>query len=110
MKTHLFFISFFICSCTYDELTECEVQSPSFETCVLPIIQDNCISCHSYGGNSETSLYLTSHNDIVNAIEDYNLLERINLQDGAVMPPTGKMSLSNLEIIDRWVNSGKQNN
>ncbi len=95
-------------SCTYDTISNCEVDNPSFETCITPIIENNCVACHSYGGSS--SLHLNGYDDVVNAIDNYGLLIRIHADDGTVMPPSGKLSTSDLDIIERWFNAGKENN
>ena len=49
------FLLLLLSSCTYNELpiseiTICETNSPSFSDCVLPIIEENCMSCHSENG------------------------------------------------------------
>ena len=109
MKKYYLLLLSFLFSCTYETVSECEVDSPSFDICIDPIIENNCFSCHSYGGSS-SSLHLYGYDDVINAIDNHNLLIRINADDGSVMPPSGKLSNADIDIINNWVNSGKQNN
>ena len=72
MKKYILFISIVFSSCTYDKIVPipiCESDSPSFSECIFPIIEDNCKNCHSYGGEGQ-SLYLTTYDEVVNAIDE----------------------------------------
>ena len=109
MKNLSFFLLFLLSSCTYNELpiseiTICETDSPSFSDCVLPIIEDNCMSCHSENGGQ--SPILTSFPDIILAVANDDLLARIKND----MPPTNLMNSSDILIIENWINEGAQNN
>ena len=108
MKNLSFFLLFLLSSCTYNELpiseiTICETNSPSFSDCVLPIIEDNCVSCHSENG--EQLPFLTSFPEIL-AVGNDDLLARINND----MPPTNLMNSSDILIIENWIDEGTQNN
>ena len=109
MKNLSFFLLFLLCSCTYNELpiseiTICETNSPSFSDCVLPIIEDNCMSCHSENGGQ--SPILTSFQEIMLAVSNDDLLSRIKND----MPPTNLMNYSDILIIENWIDEGAQNN
>ncbi len=109
MKNLSFFLLFLLSSCTYNELpvseiTICETNSPSFSDCVLPIIEDNCVSCHSENGGQ--SLFLTSFTEIMLAVENDDLLGRIKSD----MPPSNLMNASDILIIENWIDEGTQNN
>ena len=109
MKNLSFLILFLLSSCTYNELpiselTICETNSPSFSDCVLPIIEENCISCHSENGGQ--SPFLTSSSEIILAVENDDLLSRIKYD----MPPTNLMNTSDILIIENWIDEGAQNN
>ena len=95
-------------ACTYDEPDLCSDQDPSFAECVIPIIQDNCVSCHSYGG-SAGFLDLSSYESIRNSVIDGNLIDRINSTENP-MPPSGKMSELTISIIKKWEENGAPNN
>ena len=107
MKNLSFFLLFLLSSCTYNELpiseiTICETNFASFSDCVLPIIEDNCVSCHSENGGQ--SPFLTSFPEIL--AENDDLLARINND----MPPTNLMNYSDILIIEKWIDEGAQNN
>lgn len=109
MKNLSFFLLLLLYSCTYNEvpiseITICETNTPSFSDCVLPIIEDNCMSCHSENG--EQSLYLTSFTEIMLAVENNDLLVRIKSD----MPPSNLMNASDILIIENWIDEGAQNN
>jgi len=109
MKNLSFFLLFLLSSCTYNELpiseiTICETNSPSFSDCVLPIIEDNCMSCHSENGGQLP--ILTSFPEIILAVANDDLLARIKND----MPPTNLMNSSDILIIENWIDEGAQNN
>ena len=109
MKNLSFLLLFLLSSCTYNELpiseiTICETNSPSFSDCVLPIIEDNCMSCHSENGGQ--SPILTSFPEIILSVANDDLLARIKND----MPPTNLMNSSDIFIIENWIDEGTQNN
>jgi len=109
MKNLSFLLLFLLSSCTYNELpiseiTICETNSSSFSDCVLPIVEDNCVSCHSENGGQ--SPFLTSFPEIKLAVDNDDLLARINDN----MPPGNLMNSSDIFIIENWIDEGTQNN
>ena len=106
----LFFL--FTFSCTYNELiTGCTdstaynynadatidnglcildlcLSEPSFLECVKPIIDNNCVSCHSYGGDADF-LILTEYTFIIEAQNNgYDIVNSIKTsmpKDGLIM-------------------------
>ena len=108
MKYLSFLLLLILTSCTYNELpiseiTICETNSPSFLDCVLPIIDDNCVSCHSENGGQSL---LTSFSEIILAVENDDLLGRIKSD----MPPGNLMKASDILIIENWIDEGAQDN
>ena len=125
----ILFILLIISSCTYNELTVGCTDSvasnydpnatidnglcildlcflePSFLECVKPIIDNNCISCHSYGGEAGF-LPLVDYSLIISAHNDYNIINSINTS----MPKEGLMPVENINIIERWFENGSPNN
>lgn len=99
-------------SCYYDNeaeqygVTTCDTVAVSYSQDILPIITANCISCHTPGGQQESSPF-TSYEQI----RDYSaaMVERVN-GIGGVMPPSGAMSECNQNKIEAWVNAGALNN
>jgi hypothetical protein len=78
---------------------------PSFSECVKPIIDNNCVSCHSYGGDAGF-LILTDYDLIMAAHDQYNLVNIIN----TTMPKAGLMPEDNISIIEKWFENGASNN
>lgn len=72
---------------------------------VQPIIQSNCLSCHSNPPQNDAPMHLTTYNAVKQAVEDRGLLNRINNSDNP-MPPTGLMSQANRDIIEKWEEDG----
>ena len=128
LKFIFVFILLFISSCTYNELilgctdptaynynpdTTIEdndlcildlcLSEPSFIECVLPIIQQNCVSCHSYGGDADF-LLLTNYDLILEADNTYGIV--INTS----MPKEALMSKENINVIEKWFENNAPNN
>ncbi len=81
------------------------LSDPSFSECVKPIIENNCVSCHSYGGDAGF-LLLTDYDLIKLACEQNNLLNSIK----TTMPKSGLMPAENINIIEKWFLNGAPNN
>ena len=84
----------------------------------LPVLQDNCMRCHGGEDKIKGGLNLTTREglfaggdggeviDLENPAESF-LLEMISYKDADhEMPPKGKMSPKNIEILTRWVEAG----
>jgi hypothetical protein len=78
---------------------------PSFSECVKPIIDNNCVLCHSYGGDAGF-LILTDYALIKAADIQYNLVNIIK----TTMPKSGVMPEDNINIIEKWFENGAPNN
>jgi mono/diheme cytochrome c family protein len=89
--------------------------TPLFATDVLPIFQAKCVVCHgSLGGwtaSSYTGVMTTgTHGPVVNPGDASNSLLVQKLQGtqvtGSVMPPSGKLSDAEIQVIIDWINAG----
>ena len=107
------FLFVILSSCTYNELTPipiCESDTPSFYTCVKPIIDNHCLACHSDASpNGDLSDYDAIRFYLING----DLLDRIQREEGAVgFMPLGDNKLDNLQIetLIKWKNNGAPNN
>lgn len=78
---------------------------------VKPIIDANCVSCHSSGG-SASFRPLTTFAQVKAAIENAGLLGRIQLQSGqqGLMPQGGRMAQANIDLIVKWNTDGLKEN
>lgn len=79
---------------------------------VKPIMSANCISCHNSNANAIAPFPLETYDEVRDKTENGNLLTRIQLPEGAplIMPPSGKMSQTNIDIILKWKNQGYKEN
>ncbi|WP_369998773.1 hypothetical protein [Winogradskyella sp.] len=100
-------------SCSYnseDDLTE-EVLIENFvtyESDIKPIIDNNCISCHSNPPINGAPMALTTYDDVKNAVENRGLIERISSTDtGFLMPFGGPRLPQNLiDLVIQWEEEG----
>jgi uncharacterized membrane protein len=120
---HLAFVAFvlllgmfmtFQSACYYDneqELygsTTCDTTAVKYSTKIKPMIQDNCISCHSSSG-SQPGFPMDTYDQVKAYALNGKLVLRTN--DTLVpMPQTGLMSDCNRLTIKAWVNAGAPNN
>jgi cytochrome c len=97
-----------------------EPSGPSFATDVMPIFENHCTACH--GSNSPAGSWDASSYDSIMEIGNPNpviipgdttnsvLVQRISGASGSIMPPSGMLSASEIQIIKDWINAGALNN
>jgi hypothetical protein len=99
-------------ACYYDNEVEqygvsaCDTTAISFSQDILPIINGNCISCHTPGGQQESSPF-TNHSEI--KTYGAGMVERVN-GVGGIMPPDGSIPSCDKLKIEAWVKAGAPNN
>ena len=94
-----------IASCTYNEITPicepdiCEPDEQIFSDLVQPIIESNCIVCHTES-NSRPAV-LETYDGVIDALNNHSLRDKIL---SLKMPPYGAppMSESDINIIKNW--------
>ena len=89
----------------------CDSTIFTFSGAVWPTIQGHCTGCHS--GSSPAGnppLDLSTHSNIVSAVNNQNLYGRITGTSGVIMPPGNKMSDCKIKQINDWINNGMLNN
>ena len=102
MIRFIFLFSLFIfTSCTWNELPEvvCVPDEQVYFELVQPIIENNCISCHSTTANMPA--ILGSYDGVTDALRNYSLKEEVI---NRTMPPYGlpPLSESEINIIQKW--------
>ena len=102
MKRIIFLFGLLILtSCTYNEITPiCEPDEQIFSDLVQPIIESNCIQCHSESGSRpETPLEI--YEGVIDALNNHSLRDKVS---SLQMPPYGAppMSESDINIIKNW--------
>ena len=80
----------------------------AFAADILPIIQSNCIGCHS-GNPPQAGLVLVSYSDIQAAVTSNGLLDRIN-DPVNPMPPNNQLNDCLKNQIQSWVDADMPNN
>jgi uncharacterized membrane protein len=109
LKTILILICLiFIVSCnssTYNE-TSVDVTIPTYTKNIEPIIKENCTSCHN--SNIQTPS-LTTYTEVKNAASKSKFLCVIQATNCITMPPSGKMSQTNINLISLWISKGYAN-
>ncbi|MBT3612504.1 MAG: hypothetical protein HN522_06155 [Flavobacteriales bacterium] len=101
MTRFLFFSLFLFSSCTWNELPKiiCVPDEQVYFELIQPIIENNCISCHSTAANMPA--VLVSYDGIVEALRNYSLKEEVI---NRTMPPplSPPLSESEINIIQKW--------
>jgi hypothetical protein len=116
MKKNILIILFacaaFFVSCTprtYEEISETETNTiPTYTTNVGPVIQANCVGCHSAGGQFPT---LQTYEQVKDATQNGDLICRIDQTQscGNVMPRSGSMPRQTIDMIILWQKEGYKN-
>ena len=104
MKRVLFLFGLLILtSCTYNEITPiCEPDEQIFSDLVQPIIESNCMGCHSASNNRPA--ILGTYDGVIDALNNYSLIDRVV---SGSMPPYGSpeallMSAEDINTIKEW--------
>lgn len=94
---------------TYEDIQDDTVivGNVTYDAHVKTIIDNNCISCHADGG-SASFRPLTTYSEVKDAVENTDLLDRIQRQNGedGLMPQTGRMAQSKIDVILQWNTDG----
>ena len=98
-----------ITSCTYNELSICETDNPSFTDCVEPIFEKNCIGCH-FQDNLDEIMPLSNFQEIQDNVINGTVIESIKREVG-FMPKNGeRLTVEEILIIENWKENGAPNN
>ena len=109
MRIFLILSILVITSCTYNELSICETDNPSFIHCVEPIFEKNCIGCH-FQNNSNGIMPLTNFQEIQDNVINGTVIESIKREVG-FMPKNGeRLTVEEILIIENWKENGAPNN
>ncbi len=109
----------FLSACFYDEglpdeISPDEVVSFAFD--IQPILTTNCASCHPLVASSPDLTEGNSYSSITNGIyivandTDASILYQRLIGNPSIMPPSGSLPSSEIELIKVWIEQGALNN
>jgi hypothetical protein len=106
-----------ITSCTYDSREEiesmvlCDTTNVTLSLTIRPILNNNCIVCHS-GASPAGGLDYENYNDLFAVASDGRLVGAINHLPGFEPMPrfAPKLPACDIMKIEKWVNDGALNN
>lgn len=89
----------------------CDTVDMHYSADILPILQNNCYSCHG-NGNLEGGISLDGYNNVKQKVDANLLINVITHAPGYPPMPNGLPQLPTCEIdkIKAWVNRGAPNN
>ncbi len=108
--TILLFVLFLISSCVNDSESDLTVPAPvvvKYNTDVRPIIQANCIECHTDPPQNGAPMPLLTYENVRDAVKTRGLIDRISSTDPSFSMPFGRDRLpqSKIDLIIAWKNS-----
>lgn len=80
----------------------------TFNVNVKPIIDNNCIICHSNPPQNGAPMSLVNYENVKEAVQNRNLIGRISSEDPAFMMPFGgpRLPQNLIDIIIQWNEDG----
>ncbi len=80
----------------------------TFNENVKPIIDNNCIFCHSNPPQNGAPMPLVSYENVKEAVQNRNLVGRISSEDPAFMMPFGgpRLPQNLIDIVIQWNEDG----
>lgn len=87
--------------------SNCDTTNITFSKNVQPIIQNNCIGCHS-GSAASGGILLTNYNEINTRVQSGQLLGAIKHEFGYANMPDGQPQLNQclIDQIEIWIKNG----
>jgi len=106
-----------ITGCYYDSeerlypTTECKTANMSFQTNIVPILEQNCYGCHSAAVNT-ANVSLEGYNNVLQYVNNGKLLGVIRHSAGYKPMPQNAPQLASCDIarIEQWIVDGIPNN
>ncbi len=89
----------------------CDTTNIKYSVNVLPIIQNNCYSCHG-NGEAEGGVNLDGYSKLRIHVDNNHLVNTITHAPGYPPMPQGSPQLSacDINIIKAWINNGSLDN
>ena len=88
----------------------CDTLSPTtYTTHLAPILQSNCVGCHS-GGSPSGGILLTNYTEVLASANSGKLIPSVNRTGSFPMPPSGALTKCQIRQFERWNLNGKPQN
>lgn len=89
----------------------CDTSNVTYSGTIAPIIQTNCLGCHSNAGTGG-GIFLNTYNAVKDQVNSGRLWGAINWQSGFSQMPKGGSKLSDCDLtrIGIWIQQGAPNN
>lgn len=94
-----------------EDFIYCTDDTVSFQNNILPMITNDCVSCHS-GPNAEEGIVLDNYTDIEIYATSGDLMKVITHSSGFAPMPLGKKKWVDCKIntLQKWIDEGAKNN
>ena len=113
----LVLLMLFVSGCYFDEGEEFIAPNEvSFATDIQPIFSNNCTSCHPVLIASPDLTEGNSYDAITNGVyivpndPEASLLYQRLLGNPRIMPPSGSLPISQIQLIENWIDQGAPDN
>lgn len=100
-------------SCSYnseDDLTEAIIVEDfvTYESEIKSIIDNNCIACHNNPPVNGAPMSLITYDDVKDAVENRDLIERISSMDSGFLMPFGgpRLPQNLIDLVVQWEEEG----
>lgn len=95
----------------YPPTANCDTANVTFSGMVQPLIQANCLACHSTAAG-QGGIILEGHANVVIRANDGKLMGTLNHASGfSPMPKNGqKLAACDIQRVQTWINAGAPNN
>ena len=102
-------------SCYYDNeealypvrpgANSCDTTSPTYALTILPIMQTNCVGCHS-GSFPQGNLDLSTIDNVKIGINSHHLMDHVRGNGRTLMPPSGAITTCDINQLNAWITKG----
>jgi mono/diheme cytochrome c family protein len=106
-------VTFIVLACTNvsesDLINEQPNEVITYNANIKPLIDSNCLSCHSDPPRNGAPFPLTNFEQVSVSAENGSLLSALNKQTGetGAMPPSGRLPQPTIDLIAQWIEDGQ---
>jgi hypothetical protein len=94
---------------TSDLIDTTIVENPTYTENIKPIIESNCLGCHSDPTNFGALMPLTTYSSVKEYVQNGKIIDRISRTDNTLMPLNGtRLPQPTINLIIKWRDQGFQ--